>query len=126
GLPIFPAPGNCEGAWLGRGPRPVDRAGGLGNRDDWRGVHRGGPAASAGKLRQMIRRGGLVALVATVALFVIALGARRHAAAEMNGAPIAVGELTVVVSKSNVSAVTGDSFTSNSQIRNAATEATPA
>jgi len=74
----------------------------------------------------MIRRGGLVALVATVALFVIALGARRHAAAEMNGAPIAVGELTVVVSKSNVSAVTGDSFTFTSEIRNAGSEATPA
>jgi len=67
----------------------------------------------------MISRGGL-AVVAMVAL-VASVGANRQAAARE---PMAAGELTVAVSKSQVSAVTGDSFTFTSEIRNAGSEAT--
>ena len=68
----------------------------------------------------MISRGGL-AVVAMVALVASVVGASHQAAA---GEPMVAGELTVAVSKSQVSAVTGDSFTFTSEIGNAGSEAT--
>jgi len=67
-------------------------------------------------------RGGL-AVVAMVASVALVHGASGQAVAS---APIAASELTVVVSESKVSAITGDSFTFTSEIKNAGTEATPA
>jgi len=62
----------------------------------------------------MIRRGGAAAFVALLALAISLAGVSGQAA----------GDLTVAVSKSQVSAATGDSFTFTSEIKNAGEQAT--
>ena len=74
----------------------------------------------------MTVRTGLAAFIAVLALFVPLHGAGGQPSAEANGEPVPAGDLTVVVSKSKVSAVTGDVFTFTSEIRNSSSEATPA
>jgi hypothetical protein len=72
----------------------------------------------------MIRRGGLAALVAMLVAACVN-GATGQAAVAGSGAGIAAGDLTVSVSQSKVSALTGDSFNFTSEIKNAGFEATP-
>jgi len=74
----------------------------------------------------MTVRTGPAAFVAMIMLVVPGYGASGQPAAEASGGPVDTGELTVVVSKSKVSAVTGDSLTFTSEIRNSGSETTPA